>query len=71
VREEVNRWIRTSEAFDGFVDFDMATRDPDNPHVLRSEYDTGGGHIHPNDLGYKAMADAVDLNLLKGQRVCR
>lgn len=69
-REEVNRWIRTSGAFDGVIDFDAVTRDPDNPHALKPEYDTGGGHIHPNDLGYKAMGDAVDLDLLKGQRTC-
>lgn len=70
VREEVNDWIRTGDAFDGVIDFDEVTRDPANPHALRAEYDTGGGHIHPNDLGYKAMADAVDLDLLTGQGDC-
>ena len=70
VREQVNRWIRTGGAFDGVVDFDEATRDPQNPHALRPEYDTGGGHIHPNDLGYRAMADAVDLDLLAGHHTC-
>ena len=69
-REELNEWIRTSGAFDGVIDFDEVTRDPENPHALKAEFDTGGGHIHPNDLGYKAMADAVDLDLLRGQRSC-
>ena len=67
VREQVNRWIRTSRAFDGFVDFDKVTRDPHNRHALRPRYDSGGGHIHPNDLGYKAMGDLVDLDMLRGR----
>lgn len=67
VREEVNRWIRSSRAFDGVVDFDKAVRSPSDRHVLRPKFDTGGGHIHPNDLGYRAMAAAVDLKSLKGR----
>lgn len=64
-REAVNQWIRTSGAFDGVIDFDKAVRDPNNPLALDPRYDTGGGHLHPNDLGYKAMADAIDLSLLR------
>ena len=30
-REAVNQWIRTSKAFDGVIDFDAATRDPNDP----------------------------------------
>lgn len=63
IREEVNKWIRTSGAFDGVVDFDKAVRDPNRPKQLRPEYDSGG-HLHPNDLGYQAMANAVSLALL-------
>jgi lysophospholipase L1-like esterase len=71
VREAVNHWVRTSGAFDGVVDFDKAVRDPDNPLELNPKYDSGGGHLHPNDLGYEAMGDAVNLNLLKGHTSCR
>jgi lysophospholipase L1-like esterase len=67
-REAVNHWIRTSGAFDGVVDFDAAVRDPSDPLRLNPIYDTGGGHLHPNDLGYKAMADAINLELLKDHR---
>jgi lysophospholipase L1-like esterase len=62
IRETVNRWIRTSGAFDAVVDFDAATRDPNNPKRLRPEFDPGD-HLHPNDAGYTAMAAAVDLSL--------
>ncbi len=66
-REAVNKWIRTSGAFDGVIDFDAAVRDPNHPLRLNPLYDTGGGHLHPNDLGYKAMADAINLSLLTGR----
>ncbi|MGA5821989.1 SGNH/GDSL hydrolase family protein [Kitasatospora sp. NPDC094028] len=63
IRTAVNRWIRTSGAFDGVVDFDSVTRDPGNPSALDPAYDSGD-HLHPNDAGYQAMADAVDLTAL-------
>jgi lysophospholipase L1-like esterase len=63
IRQACNRWIRTSGAFDGVVDFDQALRDPAHPSALRADYDSGD-HIHPNAAGMQAMADAVDLKLL-------
>jgi lysophospholipase L1-like esterase len=62
-REAVNQWIRTSGAFDGVIDFDAATRDPNNPKHIKAEYDSGD-HLHPQDVGYEAMADSIDLELL-------
>jgi lysophospholipase L1-like esterase len=62
-RETVNRWILTSGAFDGVIDFARATADPANPLVFKPAFDSGD-HLHPNDAGYQAMADAVDLNRL-------
>jgi lysophospholipase L1-like esterase len=64
VRTAVNNWIRTGGAFDGVVDFEAATRDAENPKKLRAEFDPGD-HLHPNDAGYQAMADAIDLGLFK------
>jgi lysophospholipase L1-like esterase len=61
-REAINRWIRTSGAFDGVIDFDQAVRDPADPLRLLPAYDSGD-HLHPNDAGYKAMADAINLAL--------
>jgi lysophospholipase L1-like esterase len=64
VRQAVNRWIRTSGAFDAVVDFDAAIWDPANPRRFRKEF-TNGDNLHPNDAGYKAMADAVNLAIFK------
>jgi lysophospholipase L1-like esterase len=66
-RKAVNEWIRTSKVFDGVIDFDAATRDPKDPKKLLAAYDACD-HLHPNDAGYKAMADAIDLNLFKDAR---
>jgi lysophospholipase L1-like esterase len=63
-RQSVNQWIRTGGAFDGVIDFDQAMRDPANPAALNPVYDSGD-HIHPNDAGMKAMADTIDLRLLR------
>lgn len=60
VRQAVNQFIRSGGAFDAFVDFEAATRDPANPTRFRAAFDPGD-HLHPNDAGYQAMADAVDL----------
>jgi lysophospholipase L1-like esterase len=61
-REAINRWIRTSGAYDGVIDFDAATRDPAHPTRFLPAYDSGD-HLHPNDAGYRAMGEAVDLAL--------
>ena len=62
IREAVNQWIRTSGAYDAVIDFDAATQDPANPKQIRPAYNIRD-HLHPNDEGYKAMADAVDLSI--------
>lgn len=67
VRQAVNRWIRSTRVFDGVIEFDKTVRDPRNPLRYAPQYDSGD-HLHPNDAGYKAMADAVDLSLFTKQR---
>lgn len=57
-REAVNQWIRTSHAFDGVLDFDKVTRDPDHPSRFLPAYDSGD-HLHPGDAGYRAMGMAA------------
>jgi lysophospholipase L1-like esterase len=62
VRQALNKWIRTTHEIDGFIDFDKATADPAHPDTFLPAYDHGD-HLHPSDPGYKAMGDAIDLNL--------
>ncbi len=64
MREAFNTYVRTSGIFDGVVDFDRVMRDPSHPARFLPAYDSGD-HLHPNDAGYKAMADAIDLKLFK------
>lgn len=64
VRQAVNRWIRTSGSFDAVIDFDAVLRDPDHPSRLLPRF-ASPDHLHPNDDGYQAMADAVDFAFFK------
>ena len=64
IRQTVNEWIRTCGLFDAVVDFDAVIRDPSRPVRMRPEFDPGD-HIHPNDAGNQAMADAFDLNIFQ------
>jgi lysophospholipase L1-like esterase len=61
-RNTINDWIRTRHAADGVVDFHAALADPTDPDRLLPAFDSGD-HLHPNEKGYAAMADAVDLSL--------
>jgi len=67
IRTAYNQWIRTGRAFDAVVDFDKATQDPVNPKQIRPDYNIMD-HLHPNDAGYKAMADAVDLSIFTSKK---
>ena len=60
-RQAMNSFIR-SGAFDGVVDFDAAVRDPANPTRLRADF-ASKGNLHPNDAGYAAMGDSINLSL--------
>lgn len=62
VRKKVNSWILTSGEFDAVVDLDQVLRDPDHPTRLLPAYDSGD-HLHPNDAGSAAEANAMPLAL--------
>ncbi len=61
-RLAVNNWIRTSGAADAVIDFDATIRDPLNPNSLRIPF-ASVDNLHPNDAGYKLLADSIDLSL--------
>lgn len=62
MRLALNNWIRTSKAYDAVIDFDAAIRDPGQPSRILATFDSGD-HLHPNNAGYEAMANAIDLAL--------
>jgi lysophospholipase L1-like esterase len=57
-RDSVNAWISGSGEYDGVLDLARAMGD-----ALDPAHDSGD-HLHPNDTGYQAMADAADLTVL-------
>jgi lysophospholipase L1-like esterase len=63
-RQAFNDWVRTDKAYDGVVDFDLALRQPGHPLQLLTIY-KGADNLHLNDAGYQAMANAVNLTLLR------
>ncbi|SDO83984.1 GDSL-type esterase/lipase family protein [Actinacidiphila guanduensis] len=65
-REQVNSFVRgAGSGCDGVVDQDTATHDPSQPTRYLPAYDAGD-HLHPNEAGLQAIANAVDLSLLGG-----
>src|SRR5581483_5207516 len=69
-RQAVNAWIRGSGEYDAVIDFDKVVRDPADPTKILAAFDSGD-HLHPNDTGYKAMADSIDLGLFRTDDDCR
>jgi lysophospholipase L1-like esterase len=63
-RKAINDWIRNGKKFDGVIDFEKATRDPEHPDHILPAYDSGD-HLHPADAGYKAMGESIDLGLFR------
>ena len=61
VRRQVNDYIRHSGDFDGVIDFETVVQDPTQAGRLLPEFTED--NLHPNDAGYKAMAEAVDMSL--------
>jgi lysophospholipase L1-like esterase len=63
-RQEVNAWIRMSGVYDGVIDFDAVWRDPAHPARIRDGMHAPD-HLHGSDVGYRALADAIDLKLFR------
>jgi lysophospholipase L1-like esterase len=63
-RRAINDEIRKGVIFDGVIDFEQAVRDSARPLQVLAKY-RGMDNLHLTDAGYQAMADAVNLALLK------
>ena len=66
IRQEVNAWLRTNSVCDGVIDFDAAVRDPEVPVKFKAAFHPGlnaNDWLHLNPAGYRALAEAIDLNL--------
>lgn len=64
-RQVINAFIRKGGEFDGVAEFDKATLDPAKPEAMRQDF-VRDDRLHPNDQGYAAMADAIDLSPFMG-----
>jgi lysophospholipase L1-like esterase len=64
-RQAMNFWIRESDVLDAVLDFDAVLRDPAEPARLLPAFDSGD-HLHPNDQGQAAMAEAASVSLFQG-----
>lgn len=65
-RNVINQWIRSSGRFDAVIDFDKVLRDPADAAMLLDAAQSGANdYLHPNELGYKMMGEAVNLNLFR------
>jgi lysophospholipase L1-like esterase len=65
LRQQLNSCLRTDSPFDAVIDLHAALRDPADPSRMAAAYDSGD-HLHPGDAGNRAMAEAVDLDVLIG-----
>lgn len=67
VRRCANQWILSGDSgFDGVADFDSVARDPAHPARLDPRYHSGD-HLHMNDAGYAAAANAIRLTFFRGK----
>ncbi len=63
VREALNHWIRSSGVFDAVIDFAPVLADPNNPLTFDRRFNDND-HLRPNDAGYRALGDSIDLSLI-------
>ena len=62
--QAVNAWIRTAgNGYDAILDFEPVIGDPNDPGSLLSSMTCD--HVHPNQAGYTAMANSIDLSVFR------
>jgi lysophospholipase L1-like esterase len=68
-REQINAFLRgKTSGCDGVIDQDASTHDPLHPTQFLPAYDSGD-HLHPNEAGLQAIANAVNLSLFSRTEV--
>lgn len=65
MRTAFNQLLLKDDALDGCIDFAAAVCDPADPRAFAPGFDSGD-HLHPSAAAYRAMADAVPEELLRG-----
>ncbi|KAI8628524.1 SGNH hydrolase-type esterase domain-containing protein [Xylariaceae sp. FL1651] len=65
-RQTVNKWILGGGdgSYAASIDFAKILANPSDPADLASQYDSGD-HLHPNPVGYQAIADQFPLTIFK------
>jgi len=63
-RQMINNWIRSSGHFDAVIDFDKTIQNPKEPLTILPKAQSGD-YLHPNELGYQMMGEAIDLSLFE------
>ncbi|KAF5986991.1 SGNH hydrolase [Fusarium bulbicola] len=66
-RQIVNSWImrQGTQLFDAVFDLATPLQSSTDESLLAPIYDSGDG-VHPNDEGYRVMAEAMDIDQLSG-----
>ncbi|EED23203.1 conserved hypothetical protein [Talaromyces stipitatus ATCC 10500] len=66
-RRLVNQWLLDEglQWLDAVFDLATPLRSLENEDILHAEFDSGDG-VHPNDEGYRLMAEAIDISKLSG-----
>ncbi|MBR6510539.1 MAG: lipase [Clostridia bacterium] len=64
IRIAFNDWIRTQNETDGFIDFEKAVRDSNDPRAFDPACNRGD-NLHASVEGYRRMAEAVDMSIFE------
>ena len=63
VRAQVNDWIRATNMYDAYIDFDLLTCDPQDHTKLDPRWDSSD-HLHLSPAGGEYIAHTIDISAL-------